>query len=241
MATEDQLAPAPSNGKDAKAAAEAPGDSAAKPKKNRVQRHRDVKSLPADLQALVVQLLREGATYEDTVAAVNEASEEHKVTLHAVQNFFRSNIGLQQERIRYRIGVVQALKKALGNPQSVQSQLAEAVMLTGLMGLRKKEAEFNVKGALRQLSETGNRRMREHALRMKSKRAGVDLEIAQARLEMERARLDLIRHQVIELKQTVERAGKKGQLDQDAIQKIQEIYGLVTSSSGTAPNSRAQA
>ncbi len=93
--------------------------------------------LPEKLRRLMRKMLREGASFEDTAEAINERTDE-AVSLKAVQEFFRSNPRVQQERIRHQLAAAQELKRALKHPRSAQAELAEAALFTGLMALSRR-------------------------------------------------------------------------------------------------------
>lgn len=97
--------------------------------------------LPENMRKLMWKMLREGATLEDTAEALNERTSE-AISLKAVQEFFRKNPRVQQERIRHQLAAAQQLKKALRNPNSAQAELAEAALFTGLMALSRRGLRF---------------------------------------------------------------------------------------------------
>ena len=72
--------------------------------------HANVTDLPADLRQVVEQMLRDGATFEDVVDAVEERGRD-RVSLVAVENYFRSNLVLQHDRARRQLATAAALKK----------------------------------------------------------------------------------------------------------------------------------
>src|SRR5439155_21529220 len=78
------------------------------------------------------------------------------VTLLAVRSYFQSNPDLQGRRIRRMQEVAQKLKKSLtGAPHSAEAELADAVFLTGLMGLERAGTRFTVMDAARHFLTRG--------------------------------------------------------------------------------------
>jgi len=189
--------------------------------------HTDVAHLPAELRQRVEQLLVEGSTFEDVVEAVDERGGDG-ITLTAVESFFRGNLALQQERVRRQVETVQALKKAMGKSRSSQGRLAEAALLTGLMRLSRKGAEVNFKDVMRARAQGENLILKRQLLRLKARKAVQDHELNRARLRAEHARWQLTKARVIELKRSLEVEGKPKRINRDVLQKIREIYGLVT-------------
>jgi hypothetical protein len=97
-----------------------------------------ISALSEDMRDLVSEMLGTGASFEDTAGLVNE-HEDVGLTLRTVENFFRANLKLQQKRIRRQLELAQRLKTALiKEPTSPESELAEAVLFTGLMALNRR-------------------------------------------------------------------------------------------------------
>jgi len=97
-----------------------------------------ISALSEDMRDLVSEMLITGASFEDTAGLVNE-HEDVGLTLRTVENFFRADLKLQQKRIRRQLELAQRLKAALlKEPASPESELAEAVLFTGLMALNRR-------------------------------------------------------------------------------------------------------
>jgi hypothetical protein len=195
--------------------------------------HANVAELPADLRRLVEQMLTNGATFEDVVDAVAERGGPG-VSLSAVENFFRGNLALQQERVRRQVATAQALKKALGGSGSGQARLAEAALLTGLLRLSRKGSELNLKDAMRERIECENLGLKRQLLRLRVRKAVQDQQFARAHIRAELAKWQLTKSRIAELRRTLETGGKKANLGPETMQKIQEIYGLVISPPASA-------
>lgn len=186
----------------------------------------EVGDLPPRLRQLVERLLVEGATFEDTVEAVNERGKEG-VTLQAVRDYFRSHLELQQRRIQRQMETAQALTKALRHPRSGQAKLAQAIMLTGLMGVSRREAAFGVKDAMSTKLQRENLGLRQQLLLLKVRKEIKDQKYAEARLRNELARWELTRGHIEVLKQQLAKTGEESKLGPETLQKIREIYGLI--------------
>jgi hypothetical protein len=189
--------------------------------------HTDVSTLPAELRALLEQLLIEGATFEDTVEAINERGGD-RVTLKAVESFFRSNLPLQQQRIRRQLKTAQALKKALGNPRSGQAQIADAVLLTGLMRVTRHGSQFSFQDAMDEGYKRENLELKQQLVRLRSQKLSLERRIAFARIRTELAKWKVAQVKFWEFKRSLESDGSERKLGPETLQKIQEIYGLIS-------------
>ena len=203
----------------------------------------NVRMLPPKLKKLVEKMLIEGATFQETVEAVNEIGKD-KVTLIAIQSFYRSNLELQARRVRYQLETAETLQKALGDPESGQKMLAGAVVLTGLMRVENKGSEFGVQDAVRGKVQQEKMKNEAKALLLKTEKLEMDRGFTDVRVESELLKMKAIRKKLDELEKTLKSKGKRRQLSPETIQKIREIYGL-TSKQSSAPtdkeNSTAQA
>ncbi|MGH9447575.1 MAG: hypothetical protein ACRD3O_17870 [Terriglobia bacterium] len=194
----------------------------------------DVKELPQALREIVDQMLTEGSTFEDTVQAVR-APGGKRITLAAVETYFRSNLPLQRDRIRRLLQISDNLKSAFANPESAQAGLAEAILLMGLLGLRKQSAASEVQHAIRAKEQKENVQLKEDAFRLKLKRSSLELEIMEARLRADDAKLQLAASKLAQFKRTLEREQGATTLSAEMLQRIQEVYGIV--SDGSQANS----
>jgi len=187
----------------------------------------DVAELPEELRQLVDQMLTEGATFEDVVEAVNDRGGD-SITLAAVQNYFRGSLEIQARRVRRQVETAQALKQALGDPDSANRQLAEAALLTGFLRLNRKGADLNIKDAVRARLERENLHLKQQLLRLRVRRELQDQKFAKSRLRTELARWELTKAHIAKLKQSLEKEGDRTQLGPETLQKIYEIYGLIS-------------
>jgi cysteinyl-tRNA synthetase len=172
-------------------------------------------------------MLIEGATFEDIVEAINERRKA-RITLHAVQNHFRSSLSLQQERVKHQLEAAQALKQAMGDPESGQQELADAILLTGLMRINRRGGEFTAQDAVYEKFKRDNLDLKKDQVRMQRQKLQLDKRLAQTRLKVEHTKHEVIKAKLREMEQLIEshRGGKN--LGPEALEKIQEIYGLVS-------------
>lgn len=187
----------------------------------------EVKDLSEDLQKLVRQMLIEGATFEDIVEAINERGQE-KITLHAVQNYFRPDLSLQQQRVKHQLEAAQSLKQAMGDPESGQQELADAILMTGLMRVNRRGSDFTAHDAVYEKFKRDNLRLKKDQVRMQWQKLRLDKRLAETRLKAEQGKQELVKARLREMQQLMEsRKGGKS-LGPEAFEKIQEIYGLVS-------------
>lgn len=201
-------------------------------KRRALKRCTDVKDLPEELKRMVDRMLTEGSTFEDTVDAVNQLGG-HKITLAAVESHFRSNLPLQQSRIKHLMQTSHNLKAAFANPESAQSDLAETVLLMGLLGLKRRNVTGDVQHAIRAKEQKENFQLKEDAFRLKLERSGLELEILKSRLKADKARLQLASRKLEQLKGTLERERSGTSLSPEMLRRIQEVYGIVSDDSRT--------
>jgi hypothetical protein len=195
------------------------------------KRYTDVKELPEHLHRVVDRMLAEGSTFEDAVAAVKEL-EDGEITLAAVEIYFRSNMALQQDRVRRLQKTLTNLKSACANPESAQADLAETVLLMGLLGLKKTSATSDVQHAIRAKEQKENFRLKEDVFRLKLKRSGLESQLMKARLKADQAKLKLASAKLEQLKGVLERERGGASLTPEMLQRIQEVYGIVSDESG---------
>jgi Bacteriophage Mu, Gp27 len=199
----------------------ATGDAAAR----RVRPVSDVAKLPAELRELVDRLLVEGATFEDVSESVNERGVP--LTLQAVQNRYRSDLGLQRRRIEFQAERARVLTEALGDPDSSDAQLAYAAMLTGLQSLTRKDGGITLKDAVKGTLERRNIILKRELLRMRIAREEEDKRFRKTRLHAEFLKLQLTRTKLAQLQRELKKHENNSTLGRVAMEKIQEIYGLL--------------
>ena len=201
-------------------------------------RYNTFTGLPDDMRLAGERLLEEGATFEETTEWINEHHVPKKpedaqgVTLAAVADYFRSNFEMQRRRVRYMQKTAQELKKAMhGKPDSAMSELADAVFLTGVMGLSRDTAGFSVKDAKRD-------HLASQASRQKER-------LVASQLKTEHVKRQKLLRQMGKLERALTK-GKPGGLSAEAMQRIKDIYGLIdqsviASGAGSGPGGPAHA
>ncbi len=200
-----------------------------------------VDELSPEAQHAVRDMLVGGSTFEDVVEAVDDLGED-MITVRAVEKHFRSDLNLQTDRIRRQLETARTLKQALRDPDSGQAELAEAVLITGLMGLRKRDEASGLQRAIRVKDQQENQRLKKDTYRLRVKKFDLDKKVLDARLRSEIAKLELLRAKVLQLKQAVDRESHDHALGPETIQRIQEIYGLISNSGpGEAAQNKSNA
>jgi hypothetical protein len=187
----------------------------------------DVSTLPEHLHKVVDRMLIKGATFDDVVQAI-DGSGEATITLGAIELYFRSNVKLQEERVQFQTKTARELRRAYGDPNSAQSDLAEAVILTGLMGLRRGTAATELQQATRAKDQNENFRLKEETFRLRMKKFVLDRRMMRARLRAEEAKLKLVASKISQLARELEEAEGATTLSPEMIQRIQEVYGIVS-------------
>ncbi len=186
----------------------------------------DVSKLPAEMRTLVDEMLIDGGTFEDVAEAVQERGGM-RLAVRAVQRYFRSTPALQQQRIKHQLETAQALKEAVGNPESAQRDLVDAVLLTGLMRVNRRGSDISTQDAVLEHYKRENLRLKDSQDRMRWKKLHLDRRLAESRLETEKNRQKAITAKVVEMQQLMETRKGSKELGAEALKKIQEIYGLI--------------
>jgi hypothetical protein len=186
----------------------------------------EVTRMPDEFQKLTDRLLVEGAKFEEVIETVAERGGP-RLTLGAVRDYFRRNPTLQMQRVRHQVEAAKKLKAALGNPDSAESELAEAAFMTGFMCLSRDGTEPSLKDAERARYERENLHLKQHLLRLKEKRAMADLQYVRARTDFEKTRRRKLEGEVKQLLDQVTQGDQPRELKPETIAKIREIYGIV--------------
>jgi Bacteriophage Mu, Gp27 len=185
----------------------------------------EVAKLPAAMRELVESMLVEGATFEDVCDALNERGVP--LTLQAVQNRYRGDLELQKRRIEFQVERAQVLTQALVDPDSSDAQLAHAALLTGLQTLSRNGREMTMKDAVKVLLERRNIRLKGELMRMRIKREEEEKRFRKTRLHAEILKLRLTRARLVQLERELKKPENSSTLGRVALEKIQEIYGLL--------------
>src|SRR5579872_6375650 len=175
--------------------------------------------LPSEVE-LINQMLIEGSTFEDVADAITESGRV-KLGARIVERHFRSNPELQEKRVVRQVEIARRLKAALADPQSEQAELAESVLIMGLMGLNRRTAAQSMQQAMRYKHQQENIRLREDAFNLKVEK-----------LEMETLKQEMLARKFQSLKEAAERASADDALSPEILKQIHEIYGLVSPEEG---------
>jgi hypothetical protein len=186
----------------------------------------EVAELPSELAELVERMLTEGATFEDTYEAVNERGGP-AVTLQGIQNFYRGNLELQKRRIQFQLERARQLKESFAHPESAEAQLASAAILTGLQSLTRKGAELTLRDSMRARLERENLLLKQDLLRLKVAREAEDQRLRRTKMYAELIKWQAARIKLQQLRRQLLQEGKTKVLGPEAMEKIQEIYGLL--------------
>jgi hypothetical protein len=187
--------------------------------------------IPAAKQPMIEKMLVDGSTFEDIVDAANSTSGP-AVTLQGVREFFYASLPLQQKRVQRQLETARALKKAMGKGGSA-GELADAVVLTGLLRLNRKGSALSLKEAFDQKDKNDNMRLKQDVAYARSRKYLADCRYLRERTKGERAKREFLENKVFELQRALDSQKNKKVLGPEAYQKIQEIYGLVSASSKT--------
>jgi glutamate-1-semialdehyde aminotransferase len=179
--------------------------------------YHDLDQAPNDVQAKVGKLLEDGATVENTVATLKESGIA-LITERTVENYYRR----QMENM-------DRLKRALKDPASAQARLAEAVLMTGLLGLREKAQASNMQNAIKVQTERESHSVTSTIAKLKIKKMNAETEMLRVKLQHEQEKINQLKLAMDRLQESVQSSGG-ARLQPEAIQRIQEIYGLLADS-----------
>lgn len=173
------------------------------------------------------QMLVDGSTFED-IAETLKGSDGGPVPLHTIEKYYRTNLDVQKERITRQVETAKVLKEALTSGKSGHAELAEAVLITGLMGVSRRTASLSMQQAIRVRDQQANERLKRQAFQLRLKKFALDQEVLAARLRAEQNKQELVRAKLSHLQRSLERSGKNKALGPEVIRQIHEIYGLVS-------------
>lgn len=96
------------------------------------------------------------------------------------------------------------------------------------MGVSRREATFTVKDAVVTRLQQENLALKQQLLRLKVRKEIKDQKMAEARLRTELARWELTKAHINKLKHEMQRTGEEKNLGPATLQRIHEIYGLIS-------------
>lgn len=189
--------------------------------------HFDVEKLPDKVKKRVRKLLVEGAPFEDVVEMVAEPGEV-TITQRAVEHYFRSDPELQADRIDFQVRAADKLANALHDPKSSEATLARSVLMMGLSGLSRRGEANRVKHAMQTIKEQRDERFKEADSQRKETKLGFEEQEFQFRVQSLQAKLQMATFQLDKLKESIEKQGQGKALGPEILRQINEIYGIVT-------------
>ena len=186
----------------------------------------DVGELSENAKALVNKLLKEGATFEDVVEAVN-ARGPKRITLNAVKAYFQGNRGLQTERALRQVEDSEALLASLGkDPESAEARLARATFMTGYSKVNRNASVVTPREAARYRLECNNLNLKHQILMMQKKKTEADLEYSRARTNLLQITQSKMKGQILRLERELQAHRAGDPIGPEVLQRIQQLYGL---------------
>jgi hypothetical protein len=181
--------------------------------------------LSADQRKAARELLIQGATFENVVLTLGARGQ--RVSLLAVENFFRADPELHALRAKRTIQVARTIRTECEGGDPGDIELADAVIMTGLQRLRSATAELNVNEALRRRNERELTHLRAQNLVLKGRESHAKRDLYRARGRVLNVQWRTAREKLKQIKDEVVNA-KKGELSgPELASRIQEIYGLI--------------
>jgi hypothetical protein len=210
-----------------------PAQNGERPQTSQQPRWKSVDDLPQELRELIDRMLTKGSTFEDVLDAV-EKMEPNSISRAAVEIYFRSNTELQQKRVQAQIEAARKLKDSCAGPDSAQSELAQAMIMTGLTGLSRATTASESEYALRSKAQSENYRLKEQVLQLQIQKSALDSEMLKVRIRHESEKLRLVAGKAEQLQKMLERQSASKTLTPEMLQRIEEIYGIATEDSSDA-------
>ena len=186
----------------------------------------DVTKLAPEWRELVEQLIEDGSTFED-VTEIFKEREGPRVTLHALEVHYQSNLELQKRRIQGLIKRAEELRRSLSDPNSADAHLANATLFLGLVQLRRSSSRLTIKDAQSLRLQRENLHLRQRVLKMKLAEQVRKKSEAHQRYRFEEERRRKLNLQNQELEEILKKLRQDQTLPADVMGKIQEIYGIV--------------
>ncbi|MGH9468940.1 MAG: phage protein Gp27 family protein [Terriglobia bacterium] len=196
---------------------------------------KSVEQLPDEQRQTLRQMLVEGATIEDAEEAVREMGGP-QISARAIERYYRRDLTLQQDRIRHQLETARKLREALADSNSDHGDLAEAVLITGLMGVNRGSVSARAHQAFRIKGQQENVVLKQEAFRLQIKKFALDRKILEARLKTEVTKRELLASKLEQLQSAVEREGREHTIGPEIMRQIQEIYGLASAGEAEKEN-----
>lgn len=185
--------------------------------------------IPEEWRGLVEDLLVAGLAVEDIVEAVLEKNGP-VIKEGAILSHFRTHPDLQKRRVENTVSGVEKLAGALGNPEAdhALTQLANSALMVGYMGLTKKRANsITIKDAEVIRLSRENLQLRKQYLKLKEVGQARTNQLLDKRLRFEDVKHDKACEELKKLRGSLGTLMREGKLEQNTLNKIKEIYGIV--------------
>jgi hypothetical protein len=185
----------------------------------------DISVLAEDVRRKVRRSLVEGATIED-VADMLLAQHGMLVAPAAIQSFYNGDAGIARDRAVRQVETVRSLKQALRDEKSPLAALAEATLLTGVMGLSRR-GELTGNDAQRRMHDHRMFHLLEANQNMKNRLYAAQIGLNNARRAHELVKYHEAKVRCKKLKAQLSELCQSRDLTPQTLQRIQEIYGIV--------------
>ena len=186
----------------------------------------DLDRLDPEHMRKIDDLLGEGATFEDVVRTLNDATGGG-IAQQAVENYFHANLDLQKRRVRRMVEKLEELKKSLGDPESAEGKLAEAALFTGLMGLTRKSTSIDLEDLETLRLRREKLALERTVMELKAKEARDRRRMVQAQTSYVIAKCDKAKFELRKMMDLLRDLKRGDQLDAQTIGRIREIYGII--------------
>jgi hypothetical protein len=171
-------------------------------------------------------LLAEGATFADVVRTLNSEPGETIGEL-AVENYFRTNLELQKRRVCRMVAKMEALKASMGNPETAEGKLAEAVLFTGLMGLTRNPMYADLEDVQTLRLKRDKLELERSLLFMKDKEVREKVRQMKAQTSYTIAKCEKARFELRKMEDLLRTLKRGDKLDAQTLNQIREIYGII--------------
>jgi hypothetical protein len=171
-------------------------------------------------------LLIEGATFADVVRTLNSEPGETIGEL-AVENYFRSNLELQKRRVCRMVEKMEELKASMGNPETAEGKLAEAVLFTGLMGLTRNPMYADLEDVQTLRLKREKLELERSLLHLKDKEAREKVRQMKAQTAFTIAKCERATFELKKMEGLLRTLKRGDKLDPPTLNQIREIYGII--------------
>ncbi len=186
----------------------------------------DLEGYDPALLKKIDNLLIEGATFDEVVQTMKGEPGDTISTL-AVENYFRSNLDLQKERVRRMVAKLEELKAAIGNPETAEGKLAEASLFTGLMGLTRSPMYADLENVHTLRLKHEKLELERTILQMREKEAEDRHRLAHAQTAYVIAKSEKAKFELRKMRDLLCTLKRGDRLDAETLNRIREIYGII--------------